>query len=84
MKKPKNIIYILLVIYIVIIAGIYIYLVYPALAKPKGLAQTKVPSLSVTQLKEADGLLSTYGKVWVGYPEKPDLSKYVFGQTNPI
>ena len=84
MKKANHIVIIILGIYVVIILGIYISLVYPATIKPRGLVQTKIPSLSISGLKEVDSLFSSYGKVWIGYPVKPDLSQFIFGQTNPI
>ena len=83
MKKPE-VKSIVLIIYLQIILALYFWLLYPALAKPKGLAQTNVPSLSISGLREANTLFANKGKLWMEYPKEPDLSNYTFGQTDPI
>jgi len=82
--KKVNKIAIILGVYIAVILLIYASMFYPATVKPKSLIPTNIPSLSISGLKEVDSLFSSYGKVWIGYPEKPDLSQFTFGQTNLI
>lgn len=84
MKKTNQIIPLLLAVYVIAILVLYFWMIYPALVKPRGLIQTKIPSLSVSGMKEVDKLFSDNEKVWIGYPSRPDLSKFSFGQTDPI
>lgn len=84
MKNENHIVAILLGMYVVIILGVYFSLVYPTTIRPRVIVQTKIPALSITGLKEVDELFSNYGKLWVGYPAKPDLTKFSFGQKDPI
>ena len=84
MKKQENIKTVVLIVYLQIILALYFWLLYPALAKPKGLMPTNVPSLSVSGLREASDLFTRHGKTWTEFPTEPDLSNYVFGQTDPI
>lgn len=84
MKKPENIKSIVLIVYLQIILVLYFWLIYPAIAKPKGLTPTNVPSLSISGLTEANNLFTSFGKEWTEYPIEPELSNYTFGQTDPI
>ncbi len=82
--KKTEIRLIILVIYLQIVLIIYFISLYPALEKPKNLPPTQIPLLSTANLKEAQNLLSNKGKVWISYPQEPDISSYTFGQSDPI
>jgi uncharacterized protein with PQ loop repeat len=84
MIKQKNIKNIILSIYLIIIFGIFAWLIIPTIIKPKYLTPTNIPSLSLSGLREASLLFTNFGKEWVGYPEEPNISVYTFGQTDPI
>lgn len=83
MKKPETKL-IVLIIYLQIILAVYFWLLYPALAKPKSIAPTEVPSLSVSGLNTAKTLFTKSGKERIEFPKEPDLSNYTYGQTDPI
>jgi hypothetical protein len=84
MKNVPNIKLILLSVYFVLVVGIFLSIIYPTLLKPKGLSQTKIPSLSVTDLNEANRLFSASGKVREVHPTEPDINNYIYGQRDPI
>lgn len=84
MKKQGNLKYILLIVYLAVILGIFTALVYPVIPKPKAMVPTKIPSLSVSGLREANTLFNNYGKVWTQYPTEPDPSNYTFGGKDPL
>ena len=84
MKKSINIKVIILVVYIFLFLTVFIWIIHPALFRPTELTQTEVPSFSVTKLKEAGSLFSSYGKSWIEFPTEPDINTYIFGQTDPI
>lgn len=78
-KKTDNWM-VIMSVYLLAVLVVYLWLIYPALAKPKILKKTDVPSLSVSGIREADILFTSMGKEWVGYASEPDLTKYIFGQ----
>ena len=84
MKKNINIKTIILFVYICLFLGIYLWFVHPVFIKPTQLTATNVPSLSISRLKEADSLFSSYEKGWEQFPTEPDISSFSFGQTDPI
>ena len=84
MKKGSNIKLVFLIVYLVILIAIYFRLVYSIISKPKDLAPTKIPSLSITELKNANILFEKSGKQWSGLPSEPDISTYTFGQRDPM
>jgi len=81
MNKKTNIWLIVSGVYILLIFLVYLWLIFPSLVKPKVLKKTNVPSLSVSGIQEADNLFTNSGKEWVGYAVEPNLSEYVFGET---
>ena len=84
MKRQGNLKYILFITYLTIILCIFIALVYPIILKPRELAPTKIPSLSVSGLREANSLFNNFGKTWTQYPTEPNLSNYTFGGKDPL
>lgn len=84
MKKIHQLTVIIIWLYIAVLFVFYFVIVYPAIMRPRRLSSSSVPSLSVNGLKEFDKRFLEYGKSWVGYPLKPDLTKFVFGQTEPF
>lgn len=82
--KKTDVRMIVLVIYLQVVLVIYFWLLIPIITKSKDLAPTKVPSLSISGLKEAGILFNGKGKEWTEYPQEPDISTFTFGQTDPI
>lgn len=84
MKKTKNIKPVLLIIYLVIIIGLFSGLIFPAIAKPKGLRQSEVPTLFSSGLQEVNQVFLNFGKEYLEIPREPDVSNYIFGGKDPL
>ena len=82
--KKTDIKSIILIVYLQVALILYFWLLYPALVKPKDLAPTSVPSLSLSGLREDNMLFTSKENEWTELPSEPDLSVYTFGQTDPI
>ena len=84
MKKINQLTFILIGIYLSLMCIIYFVIVYPTVMRSRNIPAGNIPTLSVSGLKQFDELFVEYGKRWVGYSSKPDISKYTFGQMEPF
>jgi hypothetical protein len=82
--KKTDVKSIILIIYLQLMLILYFWLIFPSLTKPKDLAPTEIPVLSVTEIREVNLLFTNKGKESLQQPSEPNLSNYTFGQADPI